>query len=440
MTAYSGNNGIVFAPDRSFVTVYPSERTGECRVPSSKSIAHRMLICAALSEETVKIRLTGKSDDIDATVSCLREFGSRIIEETDGDCTVLTVRPIDRAHMKKEAVLDVRESGSTLRFLLPVACALGLNAIFKMGGRLPERPIKPLTDALEEHGVRIVKSGNELKCEGRLAPGSFAVPGDVSSQFISGLLFALPLLGADSEINVNGRLESEDYVKLTVSALKSAGIGTAFSDNRFSVPGNQRYRLKGDVTVEGDWSGAAFLLCAGAMSEKGVTVCGLRPDSVQGDRKITEVLKRFGAECGSGNGTVTVRKGSLKGTEIDASGIPDLVPAIAVTASVCEGKTRIYGAGRLRFKESDRIKSTADMINSLGGKAEETSDGLMIEGAETLSGGRVDSYKDHRIAMAAALASCRSLGPVTVSDPDCISKSFPGFWDEFGKLGADDNG
>ncbi|MBO4327331.1 MAG: 3-phosphoshikimate 1-carboxyvinyltransferase [Clostridia bacterium] len=437
MNRFEIKNGISFGPENGTVTLLPGARYGVCSVPSSKSQAHRLLICASLSEGLTKLGVRGGSADINATVSCLRSLGTPIEKRGSDGIDEYEAGQIPAASgsgvSETRAVLDAGESGSTLRFLVPVVCALGIDTVFKMAGRLPERPMGPLENALISGGASIERNGNELHVRGRLSPGAYTLPGNVSSQFISGMLFALPLLSGESTLTVTGGLESSGYVKLTENALKRSGIVFAFSGGTYTVPGKQKYRFAtaSDRTdVEGDWSGAAFMLCMGAASEKGITVKGLDPDSAQGDKRIIDVLRSFGADVSVGLGSVTVKKRMLHGIELNASEIPDMVPAVAALAAISDGTTRITGASRLRLKESDRIRTTAGLIKALGGNAYETDDGLVIEGSSgKLPGGNADPSADHRIAMAAAVAASGAAGPVTVTGAGCVSKSFPGFWE-----------
>ncbi|MBO7408230.1 MAG: 3-phosphoshikimate 1-carboxyvinyltransferase, partial [Clostridia bacterium] len=260
--------------------------------------------------------------------------------------------------------------------------------------------------------------------------GNYALPGNISSQFVTGMLLALPLVEGVSTLKVEGRLESADYVRLTLDALKRAGIEIKRECSLYRVPGGQKYGISGNITVEGDWSGAAFLLCAGAASEAGVTVCGLDPASAQGDRRVTEILRAFGAVVETAADRVTARKSDLHGITLDASDIPDLVPAIAALAAQVKGETVIKGAARLRLKESDRLETTAAMLRALGGTVAVNDDGLTITGGR-LTGGNTDSYGDHRIAMAAAVASMGCSSPVTVGGAECVTKSYPHFWEDY---------
>lgn len=404
--------------------------SGKADVIPSKSVAHRLLICAALSDNPTEIICPAESLDIAATARCLASLGAEITLH-DG---VYSVFPIKE---KKEAVLSCGESGSTLRFLIPVAAALGRDVTFTGEGRLPERPVSPLADCLASRGAAIDYDGTlPLTTHGGLCGGRFTLPGNVSSQFISGLIFALPLLAEDSEIDITGKIESLPYIKMTLDAVSSFGIKAKMQGNKIIIPGKQTYRSPGKLTVEGDWSNAAFWLCLGALSENGITVHGLKSDSIQGDRAVLDILSRFGAEITRGDTGITVRKKTLSAVRIDASGIPDLVPVLSVVAAVANGETRITGAGRLRIKESDRIESTVNMLRSLGADAEPLSDGIRIFGKKRLSGGRVDSANDHRIAMSAAIAAAVSDGAVSIYGAEAVRKSYGDFYEKYAALGA----
>ena len=412
-------------------TVAPGPRAGVIQIPASKSQAHRMLICAALSREPSRLILDGFSADIEATMQGLEALGARCEETANG----LSVTPVGVC--PAQARLDVGESGSTLRFLLPVLGALGVQAEIRMHGRLPERPLSPLWEVLEAHGMRLQQDGTILHTDGQLIAGDYSLPGSVSSQFISGLLFALPLLGGNSTLAVTGALQSARYVSMTEQALAEAGILTKKDGPVWQIGGGQRYASPAVQTVEGDWSNAAFFLCMGALSATGVTVTGLNSTSLQADRAITEILVRFGAELTVSEGAVTVRRGVLHGITLDAGPIPDLVPVVSCLAALCDGETRVENAARLRLKESDRLQTTAALLSALGGSVRELPDGLIISGRGRLSGGTVDACGDHRIAMSAAMAACGCEGPVTVSGSECVAKSYPAFWEDFASLKED---
>lgn len=445
------------------VTIPSGPRHGTLTVPASKSWAHRILITAALSKNASRIICDGISKDISATMDCLNALGANITAELrDDGCTELFVTPIKVTvdHSDSTALyahLFCKESGSTLRFLIPVVGALGKDAVFHMEGRLSERPIDALTDVLKEHGMSFMQDGKYLYCRGKLTAGHFSIPGNISSQYISGLLLACPLLDDESDIEITGPIESGDYINMTVRALTDAGADLTRNENTYHIVPKGRLSVTGDLIVEKDWSSAAFPLCMGAFSKDGITVKGLNTDSIQGDKEILNILKGFGADISvtydrignindhvpgqqndgsdkntSGNRlcTITVKKGCLKGQTIDASRIPDLVPVISVVAAGALGETRIIHAERLRLKESDRLFTTASMLKSLGADIEETEDGLIIKGKESLTGGTTEAFNDHRIAMSAAVAAGISTGPVTVLGAECTDKSFPGFWDE----------
>lgn len=381
----------------------------------SKSDAHRALICAALSEKPCQVLCQAESKDITATRKCL------------------------------DAVADGREemycgeSGSTLRFLLPVMGALGHKASFYPEGRLPERPLSPLYEELAAHGCQMSPQGSvPFTIEGQLTSGTYHIPGDVSSQYISGLLFALPILTGDSRIVVKGVLQSKSYVDMTIKALRDFGVEIAETAEGYLIPGGQVYRGPETYQVEGDWSNGCFWLAAGALLTKGICVSGLDADSLQGDKQILEILAQFGAVVNIEEEGITVRGGTLKGIRIDAGQIPDMVPALAVVATAATGTTKIVNAERLRIKESDRLQTVTQVLKNLGADIEELPAGLVIRGTGTLSGGQVDSYNDHRIAMMAGIASILSTGVVSLIGADAVNKSYPGFWADLKALGLDD--
>ena len=412
------------------ILLRPGERAGIIQIPSSKSAVHRLLICAALGSKSVQLQFDGLSKDIAATANCLRALGAGIEIETNR----FTVTPAKKT--AGDVLLPCGESGSTLRFLLPVAGALGCSGTFQMEGRLPERPMQAYEDLLRSHGMEIMRCGDRLHFSGRLSSGAYLIPGDISSQYFSGLLMTLPLLQGDSRIVAEGILESAPYIRMTEDALSLSDI--AFQkkgEAEWDIPGGQRFALPSPLSAEGDWSNAAFFLCMGALSEKGVTVGGLSFSSSQGDREIADLLVRFGAEvtCCAEQSAVTVKKKALRPMEIDAAAVPDLVPVLSVLCCGAHGDSRICNAGRLRLKESDRLATTAKLIAALGGEAEEMPDGLLIHGSGKLRGGIADSCNDHRIAMSAAVAACLCCESVTVTGAQCVEKSYPAFWEDYGR-------
>lgn len=415
------------------VTLHSPAPRGTLPAFPSKSEAHRYLICAAQADAPTRVLCTQTNDDIDATVACLHALGATVTRTKDG----FDVAPI--RHAPAAADMDCGESGSTLRFLLPVAAALGTSARIHMHGRLPLRPLSPLYELLEQNGVALsAKGSNPLLVSGRLCGTELAIAGDVSSQFISGLLFALPLLDRDTPCSLRliGRVESRPYLDMTLAALAAFGISVKERDGVLTVSPHSRYVSPGTLAVGGDWSGAAPWLCMGALGKHPVTVTGLDTACAQGDKAILGLLSDMGAEISAdaAAGAVTVFPSSLHGTELDASNVPDLVPVIAATAALACGTTRISGAARLRLKESDRLTATATVLGTLGAKIEETDDGLLITGQRELKGGCVDAFGDHRIAMAAAVAALGCALPVRIDGAQAVAKSYPTFWEQLSAL------
>jgi len=380
---------------------------GIVRVPASKSVAHRALICAALSGADEPENLSG-SEDIEATVRCMRAL-------QDGQ------------------TLDCGESGTTLRLLIPLAAVSEGETAFAGRGRLFQRPLAPLLTALSAHGMRYDQRENGLTLQGPLRPGRYEIPGDVSSQYLSGLLLALPLLPGDSEIHLTTPLESAPYVDLTLDMMERFGVTARREGERaYHVPGGQRY-APARVVVEGDYSQAAFFLAAGVLGRP-CECRGLAPESRQGDRAIVGLLRAMGSEVAwTPEGGLIAKPCVPRAMEIDVSDIPDLVPPLAALLCFAEGTSRLTGAARLRLKESDRLSAVARALSALGADVREEGTGLTIRGVRALSGGEVDSANDHRIAMMGAVAAIRSAGPVAVRGARCVAKSYPAFWADFEK-------
>lgn len=431
------------------VIVEPVSLGGELRAPSSKSEAHRLLICAGFAPGTTDIDCTTTSEDIDATARCLEALGARVTRTKAG----FRVRPVrgtsstdNLPDPAANAPLDCGESGSTLRFLLPVVAALGRGGRLTGSGRLPERPLSPLYEELVAHGVSLSPQGTMPLCvEGRLRPGRFELPGNVSSQFVSGLLMAAPLMGAPVEVLVRKPVESLPYITMTVDALARFGVEVS-EGNSVTEDGSEARSYvvcaprglvsPGTVGVGGDWSNAAFWLAAGALGQRGVAVSGLSEKSVQGDRQVLAALALFGARVlRSPNGSA-VEPDRLVGRTLDVRSCPDLVPPLAAVSAVAEGTTRITGAGRLRIKESDRLATVSAAIRALGGNARVDGDDLVIVGTPRLKGGIVDAANDHRIAMMAAVLAARCDSPVTILGAQCVSKSYPNFFEDLVALGG----
>lgn len=412
-------------------TILSANLGGSIAAIPSKSQAHRLLICAALADAPSKVLCGGTSADILATVRCLQGMGAEIHQTDDG----FFVIPVGKGCRSEQ--LHPGESGSTLRFLLPVAGALGYEGCFQMEGRLPQRPLAPLDRELTAHGMTLHHPQEDLLAvSGMLCSGDYTLPGDVSSQYISGLLFALPRLTGDSTLTITGKWESADYITMTVRALEQYGIVIRKAESGFSIPGGQTYHPPAQAVVEGDWSNAAFWLCAGALSPNGITVTGLDMNSPQGDKEIAAILRRFGAEVTVQGDAVTARGGALRGITLDASGVPDLVPVVSMVAAAAAGETRITGAARLRIKESDRLEAVSALLQGLGGSVQQLPDGLVIRGSKSLAGGTVSAFGDHRIAMSAAVAAMIAAGAVTVTGAQAVEKSYPAFWADYQMLGG----
>jgi 3-phosphoshikimate 1-carboxyvinyltransferase len=403
------------------IKISPSPLCGTVAAPASKSVAHRMLICAALADEKSEIIINASSQDIEATAECLKKIGAKISVCNDK----WEITPA--ANVPKKVRLDCGESGSTLRFMLPVVSALGIDAVLDGHGKLPSRPVEPLLEAMCKNGVA-ADNAFPVHVNGKLQSGSFKIAGNISSQFVTGLLLALPLCSGESAVELIPPVESKSYIDITVSVLKQFGIEVEENGNKYSV--HPSIMHGGKFITEGDWSNAAFWLASG------VNVSGLNMQSFQGDKKIVDILKNFGAKINILSDGINADVSALRAINIDASDIPDLVPVISAIAATADGTTKIYNASRLRLKESDRIKTTAQMIRSLGGQVEETADGLKIFGKDKLSGGTVDSFNDHRIAMAAAVAARKCAAPVIIKNAQAVNKSYPEFFNEYKLLGG----
>lgn len=414
---------------------------GSIQVPPSKSAAHRQVLCAALSRGRCSVSNVDMNEDIKATVAAVTALG--VQARYDDSSSLLT---LDASGLGgQNAVIDCGESGSTLRFLIPIAAALGVSARFEGRGRLPYRPLGVYKELLPAHGVAFSSQGGlPLEISGRLKSGVYRLPGDVSSQFITGLLFALPLLEGDSEIVLTSPLESKGYVDLTLSVLREFGVAAQETAQGWKVSGGQRYTAR-NTRVEGDWSQAAFFLCMAALSPQGaqVELQGLRRDSLQGDKACVDLFRNFGVEISGRRDSLLAWNpragepyGGLQGFPIDASQIPDMVPALSVCAALSRGETRIYNAQRLRLKESDRLAAMAEALTGLGGQVRATADGLLIQGVPQLAGGIAQGKNDHRVVMALAAAGLRCEKGLSVTDAQSIRKSYPGFFRDFIKLGG----
>ena len=389
------------------LTIIPGTLQGTIKAIASKSQAHRLLICAAFSDNKTTLLCGESNQDIEATVRCLQALGADIQRTNDGyEVIPVTVFP-------KTAILDCGESGSTLRFILPIVCALGIETTIHMSGRLPYRPLSPLWEELERMGINLSRpTETTIHTSGKLMPGTFEIAGNVSSQYISGLLLALPLLNGNSNISIVGTLESKPYVDMTLKALKRFGVHI----HNFSISGAFPFTSPGVLNVEGDWSNGAFFLAAKAMGSA-LQIHGLDTDSPQGDRAVQHIIDN--------HETLPI---------ISAADIPDLVPILSVYFAV-NGGAIFTDISRLRLKESDRVQAVCDMLRALGIRAEASERELKVTGG-TFTGGVVNACNDHRIAMSAAIAATVAGGPVTILGAECVAKSYPAFWQEYKRLGG----
>lgn len=404
------------------IKITPKKLHGEVIVPPSKSVAHRMIIAAALANGKSTIMNLCPSEDILATMDCMRTLGAKI--SFDGGTAVIE----GILNTPDKAVLDCRESGSTLRFLIPIACALNVQAEFLGRAKLPKRPITPFTDEFPKHGITFDFSKAESCCtlpcsvSGKLTSGRFEIKGDISSQFITGLMFALPLLDGDSEIILTSPLQSKPYVDITISVLRDFGCVVLKSKSGYLIKGKQQLSPFSGA-VEGDYSQSAFFYTANALGSN-LKISGLNYNSSQGDKKIVEICENY-------------VESNQKPFEIDCSDIPDLVPILSVLACFGKGTSRLTNVARLRFKECDRLSVTAECLNAIGGNVTVNEDSLEIVGVNSLKGGEINSHNDHRIPMAMAIAATRCENLLIIRGAECVRKSFPNFFDVYRSLGGE---
>lgn len=431
------------------VTVKINGAAGVNYAVDSKSDAHRALICAALCHGETTVTVAQINNDIEATARCLSALGA-VVQRTRNGYFI-------KGRAIGGGVLDCGESGSTARFLIPVSAALGRETTFVGFGKLPERPMLPLTACLRDKGCEINGDYLPIRVSGACAGGRYVVPGNVSSQFISGLLMALPLTGEKCEILTSTPLQSELYADMTVATLSRFGVRweKLTPENSFGYYGGYKlitepkgnvcsvgcsengdtYTTDGVYTVEGDWSGAAFFVALAALSGE-ITVYGLDESSLQPDKAMIGVLRSFGAYAEFTDGALKVKMGEAKPFSVDVSQFPDIFPILAVLACGAKGESLLYNAARLRIKESDRIETTAALIRSLGGRVEIFDDGMRIFGTGTLEGGEVDGSKDHRIVMSAAVAASICKNEVIIKGAEAVEKSYPTFFDALEKVGG----
>ncbi len=425
------------------VRLEPSHLSGTVHAIASKSDVHRLLFCAAQADGPVTIEMNSTSplsEDILTTASVIQALGAEV-EQAPGRFNITPSKTTPVAPQ-----FDCNESGSTLRFLLPVAAARSENPSFVGRGRLPERPIEDLLNVLKARGIIVSAEALPFSFSGTLESGIFELPGNVSSQYITGLLLALPHLSGDSEIRLTTALQSASYVNITLHALSRFGIRSSVLPRGYHVPGDQVFHSPGTIIADGDWSNAGYFFAAGAIGNTPLSIAGLNADSPQGDKAIVDILSnRMGVPISkelqeNGTFTYTVQPAKpLLACDIDVTDIPDAFPMLAVLAAFAEGNTRFVGTERLRYKESDRIASVIALLEALGGKATADDDGVTIYGTEEtggLTGGTVDACEDHRIVMAAAVAALRASGDVTIEGAEAVRKSYPSFFEEYEALGG----
>lgn len=423
----------------SDIKVTPRTLKGEVNIPPSKSISHRAIISASLSNGKSEISNVAFSDDIIATLEAMKSLGVEVldIKEETSHTSKVTINGTDNLKLINNTI-DCFESGSTIRFLIPLVTLPGEEVTVTGRGRLVERPMETYYDIFDKQNIKYKTTDGKLPVtiEGKLKPEIFEMRGDISSQFITGLLFTLPLLDGDSKIVITTELESKGYVDLTLDMLKKFDVEIENNNYKeFIVKGNQKYSAH-DYKVEGDYSQVAFWIIAGVLN--GEIKCNdLDLGSLQGDKVVLDIVKEMGGDLEAKDDYVIAKKSKTKGTVIDASECPDIIPILSVLAAVSEGETRVINGKRLRIKESDRLNSTATIINDMGGNVKELEDGLIIKGVEKLKGGvTIDTYGDHRIAMALGVASSVCEEPIVITNSHVVSKSYPNFWEDFTKIGG----
>ncbi|MBM6818353.1 3-phosphoshikimate 1-carboxyvinyltransferase [Clostridium saudiense] len=417
--------------------IYPSKLKGEVKIPPSKSMAHRAIICAALSDGLCIIENIDYSDDIIATIDAMNSLGAKIVKHKDY-IEVIGAYGSDEKPQETR-IIDCNESGSTLRFLVPISLLFKGSSKFIGRGNLGKRPLTTYYNIFERQGIEYsYEEGNlNLVINGELNPGTFEVEGNVSSQFITGLLFTLPLLKEDSKIIITTEMESKGYIDLTLRAMNDFGVEIINNNYReFIIKGNQKYNAR-NYRVEGDYSQAAFFLCADSLGND-VLCKDLDLNSLQGDKEVIDILERMNVVFNANDiGVKGTTNGELASTVIDGSQCPDIIPVLTSVAALTKGTTEIINAGRLRIKECDRLAAVTSELNKLGAKIIEKEDGLVVTGVEKLQGGvEVWSHKDHRIAMTLAIASTRCEEPIVIKDYECIAKSYPNFFEDFKALGG----
>ena len=410
----------------------PASLGGTIAAIPSKSAAHRLFIAASLANRSSQWQLPTSSIDIDTTLDCMKALGADITREG----STISITPIQQ--VRDAALINCCESGSTLRFLLPVSAALGGSAAFVGEGRLPERPISEILNVLHTLGATTTSEHLPLTISGPLHGGAVSLPGHISSQYLTGLLLAAPLLNEALDIILTTPLQSRPYIDLTLDVLRRFGVAVEEDGSHFHVAADAAYRLpeNGGCTIEGDWSNAAFFLAAGALSAP-VTMTGLDLSSSQGDKAIVELLRDFGANVQISDDAITIAPAPLQALTISVKEIPDALPILSVIAAQAEGTTVFTDIERLRLKESDRIATTSAILTAMGVPCESDEHTMRVTGVKQLHGGcSVDSANDHRIAMAAAIAALNCDAPITLTGSNAVNKSYPHFFNDYASLGG----
>ena len=418
------------------MTFFPAPLKGTITAPASKSEAHRRMICAGLTVGATTLSGFMDSADMAATARCLKALGAKV-EQADDSLTITGYAK----KITKLPVLDCGESGSTLRFFVPIALAMCGAGVFRMHGRLGQRPMDVYRDLFVPRGVRWrmgvgCDGAAELTVKGELEAGHYVMPGNVSSQFVSGLMFALPLLEEDSTLTVQPPVESASYIRMTVEALSRSGVKLEeVAPFSWHIPGKQQYQAK-DGWLAGDYSQAAVLCCACALGHE-VTVTGLAKETTQGDRAVLRHLEALGAKVQEDGSGVTVMPGKLSGAVLSMADCPDIAPILSLVCQMAEGESRLTHCGRLRLKECDRLAATVEVLNLLGGNARVEGDTIVIQGVRKLKGGvTLPDYNDHRMVMLGTVAASVAEEPVTVSGVQALEKSWPEFINVYKQLGG----
>ncbi len=414
------------------VKIIPTKLKGVVQVPPSKSLAHRAIICASLAKGVSRIDNIEYSKDIQATIKAMKSLGT-IIEEFENYLIIDGTTTFT----KQNSEIDCEESGSTLRFMVPISIVEENKVHFVGRGNLGKRPLDTFYEIFERQNIGYMykKDILDLYVIGKLKPDHYIIPGNISSQFITGLLFALPLLKGDSIIEITSTLESKGYIDLTLQMLSQYGIKIINNDYKsFVVMGNQEYQAH-DYRVEADFSQAAFYLVAGAIGND-VVLTDLNLNSLQGDKATLSILEAMGAKINVVSDGIKVTGENLSATQVDASQCPDVIPVVSVALALAQGKSEVINAKRLRIKECDRIIATSSQLNELGGSVVELSDSMTIRGVSEFVGGNCSSFADHRIAMMLAIAATRCNQSVIIDNMECVEKSYPSFWEDYQSLGG----